>query len=80
MDFGLDAWFGFFAPKGTSQAVILKLNTAINKALQEPRIKQYIEEGGGVIRPLDPTSFSKVVADDHKRFSALVPSSGLLPK
>jgi tripartite-type tricarboxylate transporter receptor subunit TctC len=80
MDFGLDAWFGFFAPKGTSQAVILKLNTAINKALQEPRIKQYFEEGGGAIRPLDPISFSKVVADDHKRFSSLVPSSGLLPK
>jgi len=79
-DFGMDAWFGFFAPKGTPSAITNKLNGAINKALQEPKIKNSIEDGGGVIKLMEAKAFGKQVADDLQRFSSMIPASGVAPK
>jgi tripartite-type tricarboxylate transporter receptor subunit TctC len=40
-------WFGLWAPKGTPQAVIDKLNAEVTKALAEPGVKQKIVAGAG---------------------------------
>ena len=45
---GLSAasWTGFFAPAGTPEAVLAKLNSEINAILQEPQIAKRIETAG----------------------------------
>ena len=45
---GLSAasWTGFFAPAGTPEAVLAKLNSEINAILQEPEIAKRIETAG----------------------------------
>ena len=45
---GLSAasWTGFFAPAGTPEAVLSKLNSEINAILQEPEIAKRIETAG----------------------------------
>jgi tripartite-type tricarboxylate transporter receptor subunit TctC len=40
------SWTGFFAPAGTPEAVLAKLNSEINAILQEPLIAKRIETGG----------------------------------
>jgi tripartite-type tricarboxylate transporter receptor subunit TctC len=40
-------WFGFWAPKGTPQPIIEKLNAEIKKALAEPSIQQRIAATAG---------------------------------
>jgi tripartite-type tricarboxylate transporter receptor subunit TctC len=40
-------WFGLWAPKGTPQAVIDKLNAEVTKALADPGVKQKIVAGAG---------------------------------
>lgn len=80
MDFGMDAWFGFFAPKNTPTSIINKLNLAINNALSESKTRAAIEEAGGVIKQLDARGFSKIVSDDIQRFSTMIPASGVVPK
>ena len=49
---GLSAasWTGFFAPAGTPEAVLAKLNAEINAILQEPEMAKRIENAG-----LEPT-------------------------
>ncbi|VCU69618.1 Tripartite tricarboxylate transporter family receptor [Pigmentiphaga humi] len=76
-DYGMEAWFGFFAPKGMPAELVNKLNGAINKALLDPKVRRLVEEGGGVLRPVDAGAFAQTVAADYKRFSAWIPEAGV---
>jgi tripartite-type tricarboxylate transporter receptor subunit TctC len=40
-------WFGLWAPKGTPQAIVDKLNAEVTKALADPVVKQRIAAGAG---------------------------------
>ena len=40
-------WFGLWAPKGTPQAIIEKLNAEVTKALADPSVRQRIADGAG---------------------------------
>ena len=40
-------WFGLWAPKGTPQPIIEKLNAEVRKALAEPAIQQRIADTAG---------------------------------
>jgi tripartite-type tricarboxylate transporter receptor subunit TctC len=44
--FGVEPWYGFMGPRRTPQAVIAKLNSAFNAAIQNPGIKARLEEAG----------------------------------
>src|SRR5690606_7333392 len=45
-EFALGSWFGYFAPKGTPDAIVQKINADINKVLQNPNIKQRLTNEG----------------------------------
>jgi len=52
-------WFGLWAPKGTPQPVIEKLNAEVKKALTEPAVQQRIIAGAGepsgmALKDIDP--------------------------
>ena len=40
-------WFGLWAPKGTPQPIVDKLNAEVTKALADPVVKQRIAAGAG---------------------------------
>jgi tripartite-type tricarboxylate transporter receptor subunit TctC len=78
-EYGNFAWYGFFAPKGTPKPVVDKLNAAINKALQEPRVRNYMEAVGGVFELFTAQQFRNQVAKDQKLFSVMIPAAGITP-
>jgi len=41
--FGVDVWFGFFAPKGTPRNVVLRLNTEIAKLIRDPEVARQMQ-------------------------------------
>ncbi|HEX7566316.1 MAG TPA: tripartite tricarboxylate transporter substrate binding protein, partial [Bradyrhizobium sp.] len=41
-------WFGLWAPKGTPQPIIAKLNAEVKKALADPAVKERIAKDAGV--------------------------------
>jgi tripartite-type tricarboxylate transporter receptor subunit TctC len=47
----MSGWFGFFAPKGTPQAVIAKLNGAMTQALAEPAVRARFTQLGLDVAP-----------------------------
>lgn len=53
--FEVSSWFGFYAPAGTPQAIIDKLNADVNKALSSPSVIQAYEEAGFMM-PAKPNS------------------------
>ena len=47
----ISVWFGLWAPKGTPQAVVAKLNSAVVDALVDPAVRQRLSDLGQEIPP-----------------------------
>lgn len=70
--FDADTVFGFYAPAGTPQPVIDRLNKEINKILATPAVRERIISIGGVPAPMTPAQFHAKAEDDAKRFGAII--------
>lgn len=70
--FDADTWFGFYAPGGTPQAVVTRLNTEINKILRTPAFQERMAAIGGVPAPMSPQDFAARAQIDSVRFGALI--------
>jgi tripartite-type tricarboxylate transporter receptor subunit TctC len=71
-NFDADTWFGFYAPGGTPQPVIAKLNTEINKILRSPAFGQRMEAIGAVPAAMSPQDFAARAQIDSVRYGALI--------
>jgi tripartite-type tricarboxylate transporter receptor subunit TctC len=70
--FDADTVFGFYAPAGTPEAVVNRLNAEINRILATPALKERIAALGGVPAPMTPAEFAAKAAEDSKRFGAII--------
>jgi tripartite-type tricarboxylate transporter receptor subunit TctC len=65
-------WFGYFAPKGTSQATISAFNEAVNNALKIPDIKEKADVLGLDTAPGTPAQLGSIWRDDYERWSKVI--------
>ena len=65
-------WAGVFAPKGTPDAILEKMNVAINAALNSPAVQARLTPQGIEPMPGSRASFSKFLADEKARLSPIV--------
>lgn len=68
------AWSGLIAPARTPREVILKVNRALNTALQSPAVKTLITERGGLIEGGSPEAFRMLIASEHAKWRSVVKS------
>lgn len=71
-NFDADTWFGFYAPGGTPQPVIAKLNAEINKVLRSPAFMQRMDALGAIPAPMSPGDFGARAQIDSIRYGALI--------
>ena len=74
--YGFDISVGFLAPAGTPRAVVLRLNKAINKALEAPEVRKVLEAAG--IPPVGgtPEQFAGAIRAEVEQMARLVKASG----
>jgi tripartite-type tricarboxylate transporter receptor subunit TctC len=72
----MEQWFGLFAPAGTPQPVIRRLNAEFVKALQSEEVKSILRPQGSVIIPGTPEDLAAMVARDIVRLGRVVRESG----
>jgi len=70
LEFG--TWFGLLVPKGTSPAVIAKLNASVNTILTDPAARGKFEAVGLEILGGPPARLAKQIADEITRHAAIV--------
>jgi tripartite-type tricarboxylate transporter receptor subunit TctC len=70
--FDADTWFGFYAPGGTPQPVVARLNTEINKVLRSPGFIERMNAIGAIPAPMSPQDFAARGQIDSVRFGALI--------
>jgi tripartite-type tricarboxylate transporter receptor subunit TctC len=74
------AWGGIGGPKDTPADIIERLNSAINAALADPKMKARIEELGGVPMPMTPAEFGKFIVAETGKWEKVVNFSGAKAK
>ena len=70
-------WFGTMAPRGTPEPVIKTLNSAINKALQDPQIKKTLETDGMMASGGTPQQFGERIRKDYERWLKVVKEANI---
>ena len=81
-DTGLgNPWYGVFAPAGTPDAVLRRLNADLHKAAQAPDLQSRLPEGGFVAAPnTTPAEFRNFVRTKYEQVGKLIASLGLKVK
>jgi tripartite-type tricarboxylate transporter receptor subunit TctC len=65
------AWFGVLAPAGTPRAVVERINTLVNQALEQPEIKARLATLACDPAPATPEAFASRVNGDVARWKKL---------
>ena len=66
------AWSGLVAPAKTPKEFLMKLNRAVNSALQVPAVRTLITERGGVIEGGSPEAFRALLASEQAKWRGVV--------
>lgn len=74
--FEASSWFGFVAPKGTPDAIVMQLNSEINKALKAPDVRAKLMGEGGEVLGGTPEQFAALLKTDLVRWARIVRESG----
>ena len=70
-------WYGVFAPAGTPDETVKRLNEAFNKAMQTPKIQEYVKTTGVDSFATTPEEFAKMVSDDSAKWAALIEAENI---
>lgn len=73
-------WFGVGAPKNTPSEIIDKLNTEINAALSDPKLKARLADLSGKVLPGSSTDFGKLIADETEKWGKVIKFANIKPE
>ena len=76
-DFDVAAWGGFVAPAGAPQTVIDRLNREINEFAAMPATKSEFAQFSASLIGGSPESFAKLIAQETKRWGAIIQTNGI---
>ena len=73
----LGFWAGLFAPAGTPEAIVKRLNEAINDSLRSAEMKASLDKLG--LEPViqTPQEFRQFIVDEYPRWKEIVTVSGV---
>jgi tripartite-type tricarboxylate transporter receptor subunit TctC len=72
-------WYGLFAPAGTPQVVVDKLNRVLNEVLADPQVIERFRSHGAQVEPGPPDVLSLKVKSELARWSEVVQQARLEP-
>jgi len=70
-------WFGLWAPKGTPQPIITKLNTELKKALAEPAVKDRIVAAAGETMDMPLADIKPFLKSEIAKWADVVKRAGI---
>ena len=76
----VSSWFGIGLPRGTSEEIVDKLNTAINAGLADPYVKAQLTDSGSTILGGSPADFSKLIVEETEKWRKVVRAANIKPE
>ena len=75
--FEASQWVGLVAPRDTPSTIIGKLNSEINAALGDPRMKARFAELGGMVLPGSPADFGKLIREETEKWAKVIRAANI---
>jgi len=72
----VSTWYGLWAPKGTPQDIVDKMEAEVTKAINSPELMEIWMNNGSETPNMVGDTFDKFVSADIKRWAAVVKASG----
>ena len=76
-DFASVTWFALVAPKGTPDAILAKLNSAVTEILREPDIQAQFLKLGVQPAPMDIPATARFLDEERARWGDIIRSAGV---
>ncbi len=68
----LENWFGLFAPAGTPEPILQKINGAVTQALKDPDLAKRLQDQGGEPAPMTVQQFRDFIKTESLQFKRIV--------
>jgi tripartite-type tricarboxylate transporter receptor subunit TctC len=78
-DFIVSGWFAMYSPAGLPEPIATKLSETLVAIANEPAFAAKFAAAGAETAPLGRAAFTRYVADDMKRWRAVVEAAGIKP-
>jgi tripartite-type tricarboxylate transporter receptor subunit TctC len=76
-DFDFTLWAGVFVPRDTPQVIVTKLNTEINKVLNDPETRKRLIEAGADVDPMSVDQVRAFVDRESSKYARIVKETGV---
>jgi tripartite-type tricarboxylate transporter receptor subunit TctC len=70
-------WFGMFAPAGTPEPIVTRLNDAVNTGLRDKSIAEKLEVQGIVPRIMTAPEYRSFVVSEAEKFGKIVEQANI---
>jgi tripartite-type tricarboxylate transporter receptor subunit TctC len=78
--FDIGLWVGVWAPSATPAAVLQKINTDINRALQDSEVKSAYAKAGITIKLMNLAETEKFVRSEINKYTKIAKDAGIEPQ
>ena len=79
-DYDVALWIAYVTPAGTPDAIVGKLNRAMNEILKEPDIVENLQKQGFEPDPGPPQAVTARIRNETAKWRALVAKTGIKPE
>lgn len=76
--FAFSLWGGYFAPRGTPDAVVERLSGEINRIIAAGPLRERLEAEGSVVKPGTPQGFDAFVRAEVQKYARQVLAAGVM--
>ena len=77
--FEASVWYGFVAPAGTPKAIVVRLHSEVQKALQTREVRERMTAVGGEVTPGSTDQFAVLIHSERLRYEKVVRDAGIKP-
>jgi tripartite-type tricarboxylate transporter receptor subunit TctC len=74
------AFYGIYGPKGLPKEVVTKVHDAVKQALDDPQVRQRIEDTGSTIIANTPEQFAQQIRAEYDVYKSLADAQKLKPE
>lgn len=71
------SWNGLLAPAGVPDAIVQRMNAAINDAMKQPSVVEALNKAGIAAKTGTPQQFSDFLAGEIKRYAEVIRKAGI---
>lgn len=75
--YDLSTWYGMVGPAGMSPQVVERLNASLQKALNDPAVRERMLQQGSQAAPSSPAEFGAFLASESKKWSQLIKEANI---